>query len=281
MYRDSKWAKEIISLQREDGSWGCFHTLSAPDQNPITTEQALRRLQILGYTIDDTCIQRAVQYMHDCLIGKKETPDRREKIHDWDIFTQLMLSAWIRRFTKDDASANAAADTWAAIISFAFRDGVYSHENYLSAYRQAFAQKARGGRLVDFVTFYQVSLVADCLDRQTERAVFDHILNHETGIYYVYNGPVRTPPEVFASRKASRYMRAIELLTAYQNNLDRLAFVAEWLHANKGTAGKWDMGRSAKDRISFPLSDLWNKEARRKDCTYRIERLIYTINSAQ
>lgn len=281
MYKNSKWAREIISLQREDGSWGYFHTLSDPNQNPITTEQALRRLEILGYTIDDTCIQKAVRYMHDCLTGKKETPDRREKIHDWDIFTQLMLSTWIRRFTKDDPTANAAADIWADIISFAFRNEKYSHEDYLSAYHQAFAQKARGGRLIDFVTFYQVSLVADCLDRQTERAVFDHILNHEKGIYYIYNGPIRTLPEVFASKKSSRYLRAIELLTEYKNNLNKLAFVIAWLHKNKDTAGKWDMGNSAKDFISFPLSDSWNKEVRRKDCTYRIERIIHTINSAQ
>ena len=48
MYKDSKWAKEIISLQDKDGLWGYFHTLSVPKKQPITSEQALRRLQILG-----------------------------------------------------------------------------------------------------------------------------------------------------------------------------------------------------------------------------------------
>lgn len=53
MYKNSKWSKEIISLQKEEGLWGYFHTLSEPDKYPITTEQALRRLLILGYTIED------------------------------------------------------------------------------------------------------------------------------------------------------------------------------------------------------------------------------------
>ncbi len=44
MYRDSRWSKEIISLQDKDGRWGYFHTLSEPNRYPITTEQALRRL---------------------------------------------------------------------------------------------------------------------------------------------------------------------------------------------------------------------------------------------
>jgi hypothetical protein len=51
---NSKWVKQILDLQHEDGSWGCFHTLSNPTKaQPMTTEQALRRLRILGLTKDD------------------------------------------------------------------------------------------------------------------------------------------------------------------------------------------------------------------------------------
>lgn len=259
MYKNSKWSKEIISLQNEDGLWGYFHALSDPNKQPITTEQALRRLEILGYTIDDTCIQKAVQYMHDCLIGKEEMPDRREKIHNWDIFTQLMLFTWIRRFTKDDMAANEVAYTWSNIISYAFKSGRYCHKDYLYAYNQTFSQKAQGGRLVDFVSFYQVSLIADCLDKKTEFAVFDYIINHETGIYYIYNEPIYNLPVIFKSKKSSRYIRAIELLSDYKRNLNKLSFVIDWLNQHKDTTNKWDMGSSVKDFVYFPLSDSWNK----------------------
>ncbi len=37
---------------------------------------------------------------------------------------------------------------------------------------------------------------------------------------------------------------------------------------------KWDLGSSVKDFIYFPLSDSWIKDARSKDCTFRIEQLI-------
>ncbi len=277
MYKNSRWSKEIISIQNEDGKWGYFHTLSEPSKYPITTEQALRRLQVLGFTIDDICIQKAVQYMHDCLIGKKELPDRREKLHDWNIFTQLMLSTWIRRFTRDDTAANAVANVWADIISEAFRSGVYSHEDYLSAYFRAFSQKAKGGRLLDFVNFYQVSLVADSLDEEVEGAVFDYIMNHETGIYYINGEPLCHLPSTFASKNASRYLRAIELLSDYKHNLSKLAFVIEWVNRHKNIDNKWDMGSGSKDYISFPLSDTWNREARLKDSTFRIEQLINKI----
>jgi len=75
-YKNSKWASEILNLQNEDGLWGYFHTLSEPSKTPITTEQALRRLFILGYSIIDEPIQKCVSYMNDCLLGKKQMPDR-------------------------------------------------------------------------------------------------------------------------------------------------------------------------------------------------------------
>jgi hypothetical protein len=56
-YKDSKWAKNIITSEHEDGNWGYFHSLSNPTyMNKITTEQALRRLEILGFTEEDTVI---------------------------------------------------------------------------------------------------------------------------------------------------------------------------------------------------------------------------------
>ena len=71
-YKNGKWAKTIIDLQHDNGSWGYFHSLSNPTRKqPMTKEQALRRLEILGYTINDTPIQKAVQYLNNCLINLK------------------------------------------------------------------------------------------------------------------------------------------------------------------------------------------------------------------
>jgi hypothetical protein len=92
-YKGGKWAKKILELQHEDGSWGYFHTLSNPSQKqPMTTEQALRRLEILGFTIDDKPVKKTVDYMNNCLIGKIKIPDHEGKTHNWKIYTELMLS---------------------------------------------------------------------------------------------------------------------------------------------------------------------------------------------
>ena len=278
MYKDGKWAREIIQLQGKNGAWGYFHTLSEPNKNPITTEQALRRLLILGYTIDDEPIQKAVEYMINCLSGNDELPDRREKVHNWDVFTDLMLSTWIRKFTLNNDKANLISDKWSMVISAAFTDGQYNHAEYLRAYNDLLLIKAKGGRILDFVNFYQVSLVADNLNEVIENRLFDYILNHHNGIYYIYDKSLNMLPPEFKSKDASRYISAIELLTAYKRNLGKLSFVVDWLMNNQNENGKWDMGSKANDKIYFPLSDSWRKvEDREIDCTYRIKKLINTI----
>lgn len=206
-------------------------------------------------------------------------PDRREKTHNWDIFTDLMLSTWIRRFTKDIPAANNLANTWTGIISSAFASGFYSNQDYILACNHTFSQKVWGGRLLDFVNFYHVSLISDCLDIETEKLVFDYILNYEKGIYYMgIDRPAYRLPEVFESKDTIRFLRLIELLSKYKNNLYKLDYVVDWLSKYKNQEGKWDMGTKAKDYISFPLSDSWRtKESRIKDCSYIINKLLDKI----
>lgn len=279
LHKDGKWAKGTISLQREDGGWGWFHSLSRSSNSKITTEQALRRLEGLGFTIGDECIRKAVAYMDLCLTGEKELPDRKEKVHDWGVFTSLMLAAWIRRFTNENPNANDIADKWARIVSNAFKSGGYDHGEYVSAYHDVLGVKPRGARLVDFANFYPVSLLNDCLDPQTEKAMMKHILSLDGGIYYVYGERIGVPPESFESLKASRYLAAVELLSRYRHARHMLGFVVDWLNDNRNENGKWDMGKTVNDKIYFPISDNWRKkETREADCTGRIEKLINGIS---
>ena len=279
MHKDGKWAKQIIALQDEEGKWGCFHSLSQFYNAPITTEQALRRLECLGYTIEDECIQKAVRYMNDCLIGENAIPDRREKVHDWDIFTSMILSTWIRRFTDDNPHANKVAEQWAGVISAAFTSGKFDHDEYVRAYHEILGLKPKGGRLIDFVNFYPISLLCDCLDKKTQESVMDYVLNRDDGIYYIYDKKISVLPECFESRSTSRYLAAVELLAKYKLAKCKLKYVVDWLSQNRNENGKWDMGKSVNDKMYFPLSDDWRKrETREADCTERIMNVIAAIS---
>lgn len=276
-YLSDKWVQQILSLQHDDGSWGCFHTLSNPTKKqPITTEQALRRLRILGLTKDDEPIRRAICYMEDHL-KKPYATVFHEKKHDSKTYGDLMLAAWLRLFDAENKIAFIVAEKWAYIIERAFEGGIYSHDEYVSAYESVIGIKLnpKAGCLADFVTFYQIALLPGLLKSNTESKMLDYVLNHEDGINYIYQFPIKTPPDTFMSRQTSRYLAALELLSLYHSAAERLMFAVKWIMSNRETDCKWDMGAQVKDGIYFPLSDSWRKaEDRKRDCTYRIEQLL-------
>ena len=276
-------AQKLLALQKENGAWGHFHSLSESSGVPVTTEQALRRLERLGFTENDPPIRAALHYMHNCLAGKESLPDRREKTHDWNIFTRTMLSAWICRFTKSDELANDMAQKWGQTVSAAYESGRYDHNAYVAAYTKNFGVKPFGPRLLDFMAFYELSLISSTLDKRLEQAFFLDVLNRPTGIYYVYGAALTKPPAEFCTKEASRYLAAIELVLAYKSSFCRalLAPTAQWLKSYKGDDGMWDMGAGVKDGVYFPLSDSWRKaEDRKRDCTERIERVLRELEQS-
>lgn len=282
-YKNGKWARKIIDLQHDDGSWGYFHTLSNPtSKQPITTEQALRRLEILGFSIDDKPIENAVKYMDNCLAGKMRIPDAEEKTHNFKIYTELMLSTWIKIFTGNNNKANYVAEKWRQIINSSFISGKYDHSRYIYSYEDIFGIKInpKAGRLVDFVHFYPISLMTNLLDKGIEPNYFQYILEHNSGMYYIYANKLNIVPEIFQSKNTSHYIRALELLVKYDNPecKKQLAFVIKWLKKNMIRENEWNMGKESKDGINFPLSDSWrNDEDRIRDCTYRINKLLENI----
>ncbi len=281
MHKDGKWAGRIIALQNDDGKWGCFHTLSASYGAPMTTEQALRRLERLGCTIEDECIRKAVEYMSDCLDGRNTIPDRPEKAQSWDVFTHMMLAAWIRRFTPDNASANRTAEIWAELLTRTFSSGNYDYDEYLKASNELLGLTPKGARRIGFDNFYPVSLLAGCLNSAAESAFIDYLLSREKGMYYIYGSRLSVLPERLDSLEASRYLGAVELMSKYKCAKDKLRFVAEWLLESRGENGKWDMGSAVNDKVYFPLSDSWRtKGAREADCTERISAILNDLGAA-
>jgi hypothetical protein len=278
-YKNGKWAEEILNAQLKDGSWGYFHCFAMPLKNkPITTGQALRRLAVLGYTINDLPIKKAVHYMNTCLSGKNNVPDKFDKVHDSSVFNEMMLAGWIKYFTDENNLANNIAKKWGEIINYAFYNEKYDHNLYIKKYSEIFNNKPKGPRLIDFLTFYQIILLANTLDKNIEPLFFEYVINYPSGIYYFgYNKPVTTLPEVFQSKKTSDYLRMIELLTSYKNKKcrEKLLFIKNWLESNKTKNNEWDLGKNSKDNILFPLSDSWKKdEDRIKDCTFMINKII-------
>lgn len=279
-YRTGKVAKQILELQKEDGTWGeVFHSFAIPNnKSQLTTEQALRRLKNLGFTINDAPIRKIVDCMVSCMRGERKIDSYWEKTLDWDLYTKLMLSAWIRIYEPNNPVALEFAGKWVNIIEKAFEDGMFDSDAYRNAYRQEFYQGKAGKKEIGFQTFYQMNLLQGLLSKKTESCFLDYVIKNDAGIYYVYHKPISELPAVFASVETSRYLAAIDILSGYEAAKDKLRFVVDWIEENKDESGQWDLGPKVRDNVYFPLSDSWRTaECRRADCTYKILSILQKL----
>lgn len=280
-HKNGKWAKQILDSRNDEGMWGNFHTLSQPVSNKaITTEQAIRRLRILGYTKEDEPIQTVLERMCQCVRGEKPIDNYYEKTHDWPLFERLMLSAWIRLFDPVNETALTVARQWAFIVQKAFASGQYNKNDDMDAFALTFGRrpKPRSGFETGFGMFYHAVLLRGVLEPGTESLLLDYYLARSDGIYYIYDKCLSQLPEEFASKMTSHYLAAAEVLAEYEKARERMGFVAGWLASNRDEDGQWDLGAGAKDGVCFPLSDSWRSEACRKaDCTERINKLLQKL----
>ncbi|GMQ59871.1 hypothetical protein AN1V17_42710 [Vallitalea sediminicola] len=273
----SKWVNNIGKHQLSDGSWGPFHSMSQSINAKMTTEQALRRLVILGLDSTDEPMKKAVEYMEKHLLGELELRDRVEKKHNWRLFTHLIVATWLRTLDSKNVLALEIAKDWADVIIRAFSSGTYDLSDYKEAYYDIH-KVSKDKYMLNFTNFYIVSLLPGLLPKEIELKFIDYMMNNKQGIYYIYDKPLNSLPDNFDSRQASRYINAYELLSNYTFAKIKLTSFKRWLLNNIQEDGLWDMGQTSKDNMQFPLSESWRKSLNRKiDCTLRLQRLLYKI----
>ncbi|WP_026477711.1 hypothetical protein [Alkaliphilus transvaalensis] len=273
----TKWVKEITKLQWDDGSWGQFHSLSQSSSSVMTTEQALRRLLILGLDKEDEPIKKALAYMEKYLLREVDLRDYKEKKHDWDLLTRLFVAAWLLIIDPSNVLALEIANDWAKIITYGFSEEAYNHEYYKEAYFDVH-KSSNEKHMWGFQNFYIVALLSRILPRDIENKFLDFILNSEQGIYYIYDSSLNVPPDNYCSKQASRFIGAFELLSNYHLLSGKCNHLIKWINENSSRDGFRDMGQSVKDHIYFPLSNSWRKTINRKlDCTVRMQILLTNL----
>ncbi len=279
-HRTGEAAGSILATQHPDGTWGnCFHSMAIPtSRQPLTTEQALRRLYALGFTLADEPVRRAVGCMEACLRGERRIDGYTETTRNWALFTRIMLAAWIRVFDPDNPLALEVARQWVGIMENAYAAGRYDESAFLAAYTHTFG-KPVSLRDTGFADFYHLQLLRGVLTPATEELFLEDILSRPDGIYYLYGKPLRQPPAVFASRETVQYLDALDVLSGYRLAREKLTFATCWLRNQADADGRWDLGPKAKDQLHLPLSDSWRRrEDRIADCTEWISALLSRLD---
>lgn len=213
----SDHVRKITDEQLADGSWGRFHTLSTITKDPVTTEQALKRLYHLGLDRDDEPIKKAISYMEGHLEDKYDFRDYNEKKHDWRLFTHMMAATWLRIFDEDNELALNVAKKRATVLEHTFKDGYYNGDAYIEAYNDILKPK-KGKFVWKIENFYQVSLPKGLLSEDTEKAFVEYITSSDKGIYYIYNKPLSILPPEFMSKETLRFINAYSLIAEFDTH---------------------------------------------------------------
>ena len=270
------YTEELLALQRPDGSWGQFHTLSMPTKAPPTTEQALRRLRVLGYTAQDEPIQRAIAYMERHLPEPVSTLFF-EKKHDPKIFADLMLATWLRLFVPEHPGAMRVARQWAALVEAAFQNGERDHALYLQAFqaqvRQAAApQSLAAGEFRRLLPDRPAAGHTGSKDRKRHARL--HACAPRRDCLYLLGSPAQSPPggiRLPPGEPLPRRHRAAGGLRPRPGK----AGLRDGLARAKPGGRPVGPGPRAKDGVYLPLSGSWRRaEGRRADCTARIMKLL-------
>ncbi|MDI9468881.1 MAG: hypothetical protein QM296_01600 [Bacillota bacterium] len=192
-----------------------------------------------------------------------------------------MLSAWLRLFDPENEVALEVAGQWAGIVEEAFSSGSYCRDREIAAFTRWRGAGQKASFETGFGMFYHAALLPGIKTRETEAPLFlDYYLSKPDGMYYTYEQVLKQPPAVCASRAASRYLAAMEVLLRYDRARDKLSFVIDWLDANRDENGQWDFGEKAKDGVYFPLSDRWDQSSRITDSSYRVQNFLAAWNQA-
>ena len=93
----SRWVRELANEQKEDGSWGRFHSAVKCKGKIVTTKAAVERGLALGLEASDPIFQAAMNYLTHLLVGKVAFPDPPERNNRWATGTQLFAAATLAR----------------------------------------------------------------------------------------------------------------------------------------------------------------------------------------
>ena len=255
---------KITGLQFDDGSWDTFHTLSSGSKTGITTENAIRRLIILGLGKGDAPVEKAFAYLERYLKKETDYRDGKEKLTDWNEINELFTAAWMLEIDDESLIAGKIADRWAELISQCFSSGSFYFPNYAKAFERIFDVKP-GKRVWDIESFHLAAVMKGRLTADTEERFIDYMLTNDKGMYYVSGRDALAKlPQNFQSRETSRFLYAHTVLSRYQSYKKKCAYVVDWLLENRVEDGMWDFGARANDGVFLPYSESWRNPLNRK-----------------
>jgi hypothetical protein len=272
----SRWVLELKSEQREDGSWGRFHSAMKSKGKIVTTEAAVERGLALGLEASDPIFQAAVNYLSHLLAGSINFPDPAERNNRWATGTQLFATSTLARVNPALPILDKTWELWATVAKQTFTTGKYDAEAEIRAHQALTGASVKDSYLV-LNNRYQLALLgsrATQLPKKLENVLVDWVWHKEKGIGYL-GIPLANLPAPFTAGMQDRLFTSLEIISLFPSWRRHASNIIEWLWAQRNKEGLWDFGPRASRSVYFPLSESWRKEKyRQHDWSVRVLVLL-------
>ncbi len=268
----SRWVLNLRNEQREDGSWGRFHSATKTRGKIGTTEAAVERGLALGLEASDPIFRSTISYLSRLLEGLIDFPDPLERNNRWVTGKKLFVAATLARICRTHPALDKTWELWATIARHTFTSGKYDPEAEIQAHRMLTGASVQDSYLV-LNNRYQLALLgsrAAKLPKELENALVDWVWHKEDSVGYL-EIPLSNPPKRFTHGMLDRFFTSLEILSNFLSWRMFADNVVDWLWTKRNKEGLWDFGPRASMSVYFPLSESWRrKRFRQHDWSTRV-----------
>ena len=260
--RRSRWVRQLVEEQRDDGGWGRFHSMDSRSKHRVrTTEQAVDRALSLGLTAHDPVLHPAVDYLERLLHAELPFPDPAERNDRWPAGCELFVASTLADIDPGNPSLEPTYDRWLRIAEQSFASGGYSADDELAAHvRLTGATTMRGSYLI-LDNRYAVSLLGHVQGRlgdATEGALVEWLLSGP-GLGYV-GVPPQHSPHSLRGKRVGAWLRTQLILSRFRSWPTLAGAAMESLVALRDQAGLWDLGPGT----FLQISESWRRPVNRR-----------------
>lgn len=272
----SRWVLKLKDEQREDGSWGRFHSAMKTKGKIRTTEAAVERGLALGLEGSDSTFRVTIDYLSSLLKGLIDFPDPPERNNRWATGKQLFAAATLARICPAHPILDETWELWATIARRTFNSGKYDPEAEIRAHQMLTGASIENSYLV-LNNRYQLALLgsrARKLSKALENALVDWVWHREDGVAYL-EIPLSNPPRRFTPGMLDRLFTSLELLSHFPSWSKFAGNLISWLWTKRNEEGFWDFGPRASMSVYFTLSESWRRKRHRQhDWSTRVLALL-------
>lgn len=263
---ESRWVAQLKSEQRQDGSWGRFHSEDTKRKQSIpTTEFGVERAQSLGVNDSHPIVSKAINYLVRLLEGQIDFPDPPEKNDRWPTGAKLFTASTLARVKPDHPALNESLKLWSAITEKTFASGKYDSEAEIEAHGQLTGASVKNSYL-RLHSKYQIFLLSsrpNLLSHKTETSLLNWLWHKDNGMGYL-EMPLVPLLHCFSPGQIDRWFTSLEIVSQFSGWRKRAKDIIQWLWNQRGEDGLWDFGPKASHTTFMPLSENWQKKSARK-----------------